>query len=163
LNAQVEACIRLAIDRRDQRAADAEDRLEGLRRAYEASTSLEVVRRLLLDDGVEQSLVDEALREAGYRLRLVTAADSRLAGQEPFVVWVHQDKSGSQVEVYRHSDLYAFGEDEDEALSRLGELMELVLREFQERPSGQAQARALNELEMFLTRVLGSGPETPDE
>jgi len=156
LAGQVEKCVALAIAARDRRLARLEERLDELRREYEVTIpEVEVVRRLSLDPDLDRNngLVEGPLGEAGYRLRLVTA--SSINASEPFVVWVwtSADDEGVHVEVYAQPDLYAFGDNEADALSQLAELMRLVAED--SRHSRIPISPRLRGLYSFVGRVFG--------
>lgn len=125
LEFQVAQCVELAITTHELRIADSLERLESLRREYEAqSPYVEVQRRLSVDATAgDLASIEGTLGAAGYRLRLVSSDAFRT--QDPVVVWVVSNESGFDCEVYGQPELYAHGKTEQEALALLAELMAL--------------------------------------
>lgn len=126
LRGQVERCVHLAMESRENRLAEFLDRMDTLRDEYVAKVPpAEVRRRLALDPDAEKdgSRVEGKLGEAGYRLRVVSVPDR--SSREPMIVWSIRDSTGYYVEAYGRPELYAHGDSENLAVERLAELLSL--------------------------------------
>lgn len=150
IEAEVIGCRELALEHHRARRDDADETLSLLRRRYEVERpEVETLRRLVPGEG-DAAEVESALRDAGYRLRLVDAGSHGLA--EPFIVWLMDVGEHVEAEVYGQPILYGFGDSEEDAVSNVVELMRLFrvdLVEGGERAEGPALA-----LREFLLRVL---------
>ena len=152
LTAQVEACVRLANQHRLRRTAERERELERLRREFAVTLPDAQVLRSFEPDGTASVTIEEPLRRAGYRLRLVSASREQ-AVREPFPVWLVASEAGWEAEVYGIPELYGFGSSEVEAIDHLVELMVLSAEEMASMPLWPELERVAS----FLRRTLESG------
>lgn len=148
----------------DKRAEVARGRLTKLRAKHARQPiNFDVVRLLVpkqegeIIEGV--SSVEDTLRAAGYRLRVIDSSSSRptLAGPavrvcNPVLVWIKNAGDHFVAEIYGYSELYSIGGSEEEAISSLLLLMDGFLTDL----VGSAEtigSERLNELASFLKRI----------
>lgn len=104
--------------------------------------------------------VEDVLRQAGYRFRIVEAEDverDKLVSTQikyPVFVWVHETSDAVVAEVYRFPDLYASGSSEQEALQMLFSLMRGYYEDLRANSADQLGA-SLPEMLSHLTRIFG--------
>jgi CheY-like chemotaxis protein len=149
----IDDCRTLALAYRRARTRTALKLLDVLRRRHEAARpDVELLRRLV-PGSAESDVVEQRLREAGYRLRLVEADD--ISGfKAPIIVWLLNHSDSVEAEVYGQPALYADGDDETEAVANLVELMRLYAAELHGDP--EAVAGPALDLQQFLARVMGA-------
>ena len=152
LTAQVDACVKLAYLHRLRRTAEREQELERLRRDFAVALPDTQVLRSFAPDGDASVSIEEPLRRAGYRLRLVSASHER-ALREPFAVWLVSSEAGWEAEVYGIPELYGFGANEIDAIDHLVELMVLSAQEL----ASVSLSAELERVASFLSRTLQSG------
>lgn len=157
IEAQVEACVALATDHRERRAAEYDDTLARLRREQESGLPPpDLLEEFERRGGVGVSPAG-ALKKAGYRLERVVP-ESGLPIREPFVVWLLSTRDGWECEVYGYPDLYAVGPTVDKAIGLLAELMVLFRLDLEaDAAPSSPQVERLGE---FLGRVLLSQSAT---
>lgn len=149
----------------EARKAAARERLSELRAEYPLGTSVdfELVRLLTPErlDAAEPgaSNVEQALREAGYRLRVVDAGQTRptVSGDlvlvsRPLWIWTKDCGDHATAEIYGFPELYSVADTEPEAIEGLLVLMDGLLSDLSE-PEAMNSAR-LNEVANFLRQTL---------
>ena len=72
--------------------------------------------------------INEAITTKGYKLVTIYPEPSKKLSK-PFLVWIHNEEKYSEVEVYGYSDLFCFGDSEDEAINNLLIIMEGFLED----------------------------------
>lgn len=117
-----------AVDQRLKRKSQVELLLSTLRKKYRMNIrDVTLVRDLILStDGANN--FDEALCEACYSLSILHPRDDRLFSR-PILVWLRENNSIFEAEVYGFSSLYGHGSSEEEAIQNLVELMQLVTQD----------------------------------
>jgi hypothetical protein len=155
LSRMFDRCVELASEGRDQRLVAMEDRLEGLRRSY-ARVHPEVEVILTLSPGTQsQTPSDAVLEREGFRLRAVGPDVSH--GRRTFLIWSRSGTGETEVEVYGHPQLYAYGASEAVAVERLVELLGLLSQELA--GSEHEVAADAAELRAFLLSLFGRNLE----
>lgn len=151
IEASIEVCRELALEHRRRRSERAADQLELLRRKYETDEPEVELLRELIPAERDSARIEEALRQAGYRLALVDANTDGL--RQPIIVWLLEVDDHVEAEAYTQPSLYADGATTDEAIASLVELMQLYAAELAE-DDGPAGDGVLG-LKVFLDRVIG--------
>ena len=155
LSEMFDRCLSLATARRRDRFAAMEERLEGLRRSY-AQVHPEVEVILTLSPGrSSQTPSDAVLEREGFRLRAVGPDVSH--GRRTFLIWSRPTGHETEVEVYGHPNLYAYGESEEGAVERLVELLDLLWQDLAGLEHEVAADAA--ELRSFLLELFGRSRE----
>jgi len=147
----VSRCRERAMQHRQERRQEAFDALSLLQRKHELEhPDVELMRELRPDAGSEAP-VDEALRKAGYRLRLIESTENGFA--RSIIVWLLEVDGLVEAEVYGQPAFYADGRTDEEAISHLVELMRLYAAEIgDDAPEAAGPALSLTE---FLRRLTG--------
>jgi len=83
----------------------------------------QVLETAITYDTTPFSQVEEAIAESGYSLKLLSSLVSDFISK-PFLVWIRNDETLFEVEVYGYPDLYSFGNTEDEAIKNLIQIMQ---------------------------------------
>lgn len=148
----IEAIRDAAVSHREHRRQEAERQHAELvdRHPLELTHATETVRRLL-PHSREAADIEASLKAAGYHLELVTCSAFRVAAN-PVLVWLKDVEDGVEAEVYGQSILYAHGDDADDAISKLVELMWLYAEDF--RGSEEDDAGPALRLRLFLERTI---------
>lgn len=148
---QVKACVVLALQHRERRAAEYDDTLARLRREQESGLSQSDLLGEFERRGEEKLHPEGVLEKAGYRLRRV-APTLHSPIREPFVVWLLPTRDGWESEVYGYPELYSLGPTEEGAVDLLLDLMVLFRNEFE--ADVQPSSPQVERLEEFLNRAL---------
>lgn len=148
----IEAIREAAVSHRQHRREETERRHAELldRHPIELSHATETVRRLL-PHSREAADIEATLKAAGYHLELVTCSAFRSTAN-PLLVWLKDVEDGVEAEVYGQSVLYAHGENADDVIGRLVELMWLYAEDF--RSSDDEDAGQATRLRLFLERTI---------
>jgi CheY-like chemotaxis protein len=151
----IEYCRERALDHRQRRREEAFEAHDLLRRRHETThPDVELMRELRPGAGAAAP-VEEALSEAGYRLKLVEADVNGLA--KPIIVWLLEVDDGVEAEVYGQPALYADGANDEEAIASLVDLMRLYAAELgPDAPEAIGPALSLTD---FLRRVVADENE----
>jgi CheY-like chemotaxis protein len=149
----IQWCRDRALEYRRQRQLTAFEVHSLLRQQHEAQhPPVELLRELRPGAGVAAA-VEQALSEAGYRLKLVEA-DGLV---KPVIIWLLVVGDAVEAEVYGQPALYAEGRDDDEAIANLIDLMRLYGAEVhRDAPESIGPALSLTE---FLRSVLADSDE----
>jgi CheY-like chemotaxis protein len=137
---------------RSKRVSDVHSAREELRSRVrlEALEPAETVRRMM-PEGRAREGVEHSLKEAGFRLQLVHSASFKRSST-PLLVWTRDTPDGAEAEVYGQPGLYADGQDEQDAVSQLVELMRLFAKDFAS--SAKPVAADAARLRSFLDRTI---------
>lgn len=110
---QVSQCVAIAERHRDARAEP-----KGGTLGDRPDVTFSVARELVLSPdaaGRGQAI----LRDSGYSLRILSLVLDEWAAQTQIVVWLVETARGWEAELYRHPNIRAHGDSEDEALKSL--------------------------------------------
>jgi hypothetical protein len=155
----------MAEEHRAARTRKALAELDRLRSKYpnahsDFSTLRFLVPAKLSEEPEEGVSVEELLRTAGYRMRLIARGSPRPKLDEktgtvaaPIMFWLKDADSVVIAEVYGHAALYSYGQNDDEAIRNVLLLMDGFHRDFVEQPP-QPDSPA-EHLRDFLEHVLG--------
>ncbi|MBQ0932112.1 response regulator [Ideonella alba] len=147
------------------RKADARLKLNVLKEQYPRGTSIdfELVRMLTPEraspDSDGKANVERSLREAGYRLRVVDAGQTRptVSGDmvvvpRPLWIWTKDCEDHAVAEIYGYPELYSVADNEAEAIEGLLVLMDGLLVDLSDDDS--SNSARLNEVAAFLRQTL---------
>ncbi len=119
----MDRCGELAFASRQQRK-DRSEELLAEPSGDQSELVLEIVRSASL---AEVEGVEQVLHKAGFQLKLVTIPAA--GNPKPLIVWVREQGSCVDIEVYGHSGLYVTAESEEEAFEHLVDLIQLYWEE----------------------------------
>jgi CheY-like chemotaxis protein len=166
ITARVEDWRKKALEHRVARTSRAREELERLREKYPSVVSEFSTLRFLvptrsagLETATSQS-VDELLRLAGYRLRLIERGGPRPQLEDgegrlsaPIMFWLKDVDDTVIAEAYGYPELYSYGENDDEAIRNVLLLMDGFYRDLGSDPNpSSATTKRLLE---FLVHVFG--------
>jgi CheY-like chemotaxis protein len=133
----------LAMETGERRRAEARSRLQGYREKYgQSSPEFSIMRflvpnRLIHTEG-DVSSVEDVLRKAGFELRLINRGTSRPTIKDgvaylqlPLLLWLRQDGDVTISEAYGFSELYSYGDSEEDAIRNILLLMDGFHRDFE--------------------------------
>jgi CheY-like chemotaxis protein/uncharacterized protein YqiB (DUF1249 family) len=168
LDERINAWKERALSHREQRMSWSHTELQRLRDKYGAPESnFATLRRLDPENNQEGKSegrsAEEVLKTIGYRLRILEPGTSRprlhTSGRNiisPLAVWVRQEDDISVAEVYGYSELYAYADNEEEALAEILVLMEGFYKELvQDLPPDDSLSILTLRLRDFLKHVFG--------
>jgi CheY-like chemotaxis protein len=146
-----------AIEHRERRRSAAESQMTALNLLHDLETidAAETVRRLM-PHAKDSADIEESLRSAGYHLELVHSSAFRCLAT-PILVWIREVEDGVEAEVYGQPALYAHGENADDAVTKLVDLMRLFAEDFGS-SDGEEAGPALR-MRAFLERTIELGGE----
>jgi len=156
-----------AYDHRQQRTSWAARELTRLRTKYGGQypdySTLRVLQPSDVKHEGEKSSADLSLHQAGYRLRIVEPGTSRPSLRDesslvisPLIMWLRDEDTVTVTEIYGYPELYAFGDNDTEAIQEVLLLMdgfhkELVL----DSPPDNSMSPQTLRLRDFLKHVFG--------
>lgn len=124
-----------------------------------------LLRRLVPDQtaDAEEDSIDDILRKAGFRLRLIEPGTRRPrvdAGEgkmiSPVAVWLRTEAKAVVAEVYGYPELYSYGDDDEEAIRNILLLMDGFYEEFKRSGDEEHELSIVtNRLKSFLIHVFG--------
>lgn len=149
---ELESLLQDARDYRQRRVEIARARREEMRSRILLDTidPAETVRRLLPDAALSAD-VEALLEAAGYRLQLVRSGSFKLSAN-PLLVWTRQLGDVAEAEVYGQPALYSDGDNEQDAVEQLVDLMRLFAEDFE--ASDEPVAGPAERLRAFLERTI---------
>lgn len=149
---ELESLLQDAREYREQRVEMARARREEMRSRILLDTiePAETVRRLL-PDGALSAEVEGLLEAAGYHLQLVRSGSFKQSAN-PLLVWTRRFGSVAEAEVYGQPALYSDGDDEQDAVEKLVDLMRLFAEDFE--ASDEPVAGPAARLRAFLDRTM---------
>src|SRR5205807_8844765 len=111
-----------ALEHRQRRQATAYEVRDLLKRRHEEAHPPAELLRELRPGTTGAAGVEKVLSDAGYRLRIVETDGL----SKPIIVWLLEVEDGTEAEVYGQPALYAHGQNDDEAVNNVLELMHLL-------------------------------------
>lgn len=154
-----------AVAYRDTRERNAEREMSRLRERYEIDPyDFELLREFLpglrTTPSEDALTIEDALREAGYTLRIIDQwaaedADEVVRLKSPVAIWLRATDEAVIAEAYGFPELYASGVDEREATTRLLFLMEGYFRDLRH-SSNEKLGSTLIRLRDYLSQLFGS-------
>lgn len=151
---------KLALDYKMSRYERNHDLLIRIGKELNISTEKEeyhILRELILKADDENE-IEKILNEANFSLKIINPKDVCVKTVSPIIVWIreHNEESNTlfEIEVFGHSTLYSYGEDEEQAINSLIDIMMLYYEDLSESDDKQLSKQVQN-LKEYLVKVFG--------